>query len=687
MTAVSLTCRRTISRARNYVTTAVFTAAFLAATAVLFMFNLERAEGSRQLLSVIWASSVAPFLPVLVALIGMDVWSDERRTGRMDLLLSVAVRELDLVLGKFLGVWIFSMLVVVLALIAMVSSLMYLAPMTLVGVRSWTFIPALLALMAQGALWSAVSVMFSSMCRQSFVAAALSTVALVALPRGLWEGAIAWSSLGRTAFGMMPLDAHVIDLSSGVFSSGVLITYAIFGVLAIFIAVRVIVLTRFIGKGAAAFRSSTYLSILLAIACAIASATLFNRLSFTVDLPIGPKVSISTRLNNILAETTGHLTITAFLPRKDPVFRSLSQYLRALKRRADQLGSVEVNLRFVDPRWDIGPAERLLRQGAEANSIVFEKGYRSAVVPLSDGFGDTVIASAIQRVALPPQRRDIYWTVGHGEALFDFYGARGMSDIARELARNGYRNVKLDIIHEKAIPQDCALIIIAGAREAFSRFELDCLDAYLKSGGRLLVMLNTTEECGVTAILPTWGIRPVVQPLSGAKTLSGSDVIVSDFSADHPITSGLIGSRLVLEKPISLIPSAAAQGIVGADRLEFVSVAGVASAAMVAAVERGAGAGSDLAVRPTRIVAIGDPSFVMNGQLTQRANANRDFFLNVIAYLSGGEAICSEPIESETLATGLDRAGRARMAMVSALAIPGGVFVLMTLVALRRRKR
>lgn len=686
MTPVSITWRRTISRARNLVTTAISIAGYLSASAVLFAFRLESAEGSHQLLSVVWASAAAPFLPVLAALLGMDVWSDERRSGRLDMLLTVSVKERDFVIGKFLGVLTVLSFSVILSLASTLVVLSYLAPMTLNGVHYWTFVPAVLALAIQGVLWSAVSVMFSTMSRQSFVAAALTTSALVAIPRGLWEGALAWGANGRTSLGSMPLDAHVEDLASGVFAFNTLLTYSAFTMAALFVAVKVISLYRFPGRGATAFRFSTLIVIALTIASAVATSAVFMKLNWTLDLPVATKAPISPRLKNVLTESSGHVTVTAFLSRKDASFRTLSQYLRGLKRQSDAQGGVEMTLRFVDPRWDVGPAERLVRQGADENSLIFEKGHRFVAVPLADGFSDSVVASAIQRVAMLPQRRDIYWTVGHGESGYDSYGARGMSDIARELSRNGYRNNALDLSKVKSVPQDSALVIVAGAREAFSRAELDKMDGYLKAGGRILTLLNTTEVSGISAILPTWGIRPVVQPLTGAKTLSGTDVIVSNFAA-HPISVGLTDMRLVFERPVAFEPSAVIEGVSGADRLSYLSIAEIGTATVVAVVERGSTVGDDLAVRPTRIVAVGDASFVMNGQLTVRANANRDFFMNVVSYLSGIESPGSEGTELETIKTGMDRALRARYAAVSAVGMPFVVFIILALIAIRRRRR
>ena len=103
--------------------------------------------------------------------------------------------------------------------------------------------------------------------------------------------------------------------------------------------------------------------------------------------------------------------------------------------------------------------------------------------------------------------------------------------------------------------------------------------------------------------------------------------------------------------------------------------------------ERGVGAGADLSIRPTRIVVVGDASFVMNGQLSVRANANRDFLLNCAAYLSGSDSISASGAEAGTLVTGLDRAGRRRLAGVHVVAVPGVVFLVFAIVAAGRRRR
>lgn len=686
MSPVSVTCRRTLSRVRRLFTTALAAGGFLAACAVLFAFRLEEAEGTRQLLSVLWAASVAPFLPVLASFLAADAWSEERRSGRLDVLLATGVMERDFVLGKALGVWLALVIAILLSQVSTVCILAFLAPSALQDVRMLSFAPAILVLLLQGALWAAAAGAVGSAFSRPFGAITTSLVLLVALPRGLWAAALLWAPAGRPAFGEMPLDAMVEDFSAGFFSLGPVAVFVVLTLMFLFLTSKGLLLVRFAGRGSGRRRFSTVLAMALSVTGALAVSALAFRLDVPLDLQVGARPTLSPRLARVLGDASGRVTVSAFLPRKSPAFRSVARYLRALKRQAEASGGLKLTLQFVDPVWDLGAAGRLVRLGAKEGSLVFEKGRRVVSIDIAGGYGDRTVGTALRSVVLPPQHRDVYWTTGHGETAFDDYGPWGMSDIARELVRNGYRNETFDLSSDRAIPADCALIAIAGAKEAFSRAELSRLDAYLRTGGRLLVLMGPSVEGGVASLLPTWGIRPMSAPLVGARTFSGTDVVVSDF-ADHVLTSGLTGSRIVLERPLSFASSAVAGGGTGIDRLDFTPVASVGTSAVIAAVERGGAAGDDLAVRPTRIVVIGDAAFAANGQLSVRGNANADCILNVVAYLSGSEIAGGGGAEPGVVVTGLDRAARVRFLAVSTLAFPGVVFLTMTLAALRRRRR
>ena len=686
MSAIRVTAARTFGRARNLVSTAFAFWGFLAVVALFFAFGLETAEGGELPVSVVWASAVSYVLPALAALLSMDVWSEERQTGRIDALLSLAVRERDFVLGKFLGTLALVLLAVMFSLALSVALLFVFASQALEGVGLSAFAMAFSAVTVQAVLWCAVNAALSVMFRRSAAVACASLVLTLALPRGIWAGMMSWAPAGRLVFGEFPLDAHVVDIASGTIPTGTVTAYFVSAIIALFVATKFVAACRLAGSGGRVLRVSTGVTVLLAIAVCVLALPLLQKANPTVEVPVvGAKATLSPRTRGILTETSGEISITCFLSRGDVRFRPVARILRQLERESAALGGARILLRFVDPRWDVGAADRLVRRGVNKESLVFEKGRRMSVVELGEGCGERLCASAIRSISALTQRRNVYWTVGHGEGAFDGYDAFGMSDIARDLSREGFRNAPIDLSASQQIPGDCALILIAGAKDDFSRVEIGRLDAYLREGGRLLVLQGSTAG-GVGSMLPAWGVRPLDVSIEGAKTLSGTDVIASEFS-DHSISAPLKGSRIVLERPVSFEPSAAVGTGVGADSIEFHAVAKTSSAVVAAAVERGVGAGQDLAIRPTRLVVLGDSTFVQNAALATRASANRDFFLNCVAYLSGAEAHGFGDDGSNRLRTGFDRASRLRYVVGTAGVLPFAVFLVLATVAIRRRRR
>ena len=686
MTAVGVTMRRTVGFARNLPSTALAIGCFLAAAGISFAFNLRSADGVPISLASVWASSVAPFLPALAAMLAMDTWSDERMSGRIDLLLTVSVHERDLVLGKFLGVWLLAVMAVFVSLVSALALVSLDAPSVFGLLGPADFLPGLATLAVQAVLWCAVSVAVSAFFRHAAASALVSCALMIALPRGLWAAFYEWSAQGRSAFGEMPLDAHAADFAAGVLQTGPLLGYAILAAMSLFICTKRVEAVRLVGRRAAGARAGAFISVLLSIVCAVLALILSLRLNTVVELPLGSAEGrMSQRTRGILAESQGTIVATCLLPRNDPRFRPVAHMLRSMRAEAASHGAARILPRFVDPRWDFAEAQRLERIGVTEPSVVFEHGRRRAVLALAEGVSERNMASALLRLATPPHRTSIYWTTGHGESSFDSYGAFGMSDIARELSRDGYRNSTLDLSGASAVPADCALIIIAGGREDISRVEAERLGAYLKQGGRLLVLLGSGDGGGLATLLAAWGVRPTAEKTVSSHTLSGEDVVASTFSS-HAITAPLKGTRIVLDSPLSLVASSAAGGG-GADGIEFSPLVEASGRCIAAATERGVGTGEDLALRPTRIVVVGDALFAMNGPLASRANANRDFILNCVAYLAGTGAMTGSEVEGGVLSTGMDRRGWTSFIVKSGIVIPGVAFLFMIACIATRRRR
>lgn len=698
MSPVHVTFKRTAGMVGRLYVTALSIAAFFAGAGALFAFNLDAAEGAFSAIAPLWTVSVSPILPVLAALIGMEVWSDERKTGRIEMLLSSPVRERDFVAGKFLGVWMIVSLSVVLLLCSTLVFLNFYAPKFAEGISVAGFLPGLFLLVLQGALWSAVAVAASAVFRNAAAAAATAIFVLVAVPRALWSALSYWTRDGFTRFGELPMDAHAVDFASGLVSLGTVASYVVLSAFALFVASKKIALLRFVGRSGRAFRFSTNVSILLAALFSVLAVALAKRVNMTLDMPVAGsgKTAFSPRTCNILEQGRGTISITAFINRKDPRFRHASHFLRSLEREADEIGGVKIDVRYVDPVLDAGETARLVRSGVKKGSFVFERDGRIVqTLGIDEGYGERIFASMIERIAVPFHRSCVYWTTGHGEASYDDYNPEGLSDIARDLLLNGYGNRKINLADEKSvIGEDCALLVIAGPVKDFSQNELARLQLFLdgrtqnNEGGRVLVLLDSAELQGLSNLLSTWGMRPGEGNLGGVATMSGSDVVVTGFSTSHPVTRPFVNMQVLLEKPVVFTRSSSAtEGEGGADLKRYSALLDANGGCLAACVERGS-SGSDLAIRPSRLIAVGDVGFIMNGKLRAYANANRDFFLNAVKYLSGRDSMTSVGTETDRLVTGMDRRSRAWFALASSAVFPAAFFVLYaTLLVWKRRRR
>ena len=269
-----------------------------------------------------------------------------------------------------------------------------------------------------------------------------------------------------------------------------------------------------------------------------------------------------------------------------------------------------------------------------------------------------------------------------------------MSDIARDISLNGYENRKINLADEKSIiGDDCALLVVAGPSKDFSQKELSRLQLFLDGrtqnheGGRVLVLLDSAELHGLTNLLSFWGVRIGDDVSADIATMSGADIVVTNFSPHHPITRPFENLQVLLEKPVGLIRSSAATDGSGADLKRYSALLDINGVCLAAVIERGS-SGNDLAIRPSRLVVVGDVGFIMNGKLRSYANANRDFLLNVIKYLSGRDSMTSVGIETDRLVTGMDRRARKNFAFATSTVFPTTIFIVYSmLIAWRRRRR
>ncbi len=247
MKAIQVIWLREIRAFRGAFSCGVPVTAFLAVYGWTFVMTLRNNEGSVLQIQSIWGLSVAPWLPILSAVLTMRLFADERSTGMIDLLMSAPIRERDLVLGKFLSamtaiaatLWLS---LAVPALLLPVLSAPLLAPAGLAAISATALI-----LLLQASTWCAAGTMISVLFRNQAAAAVSSLVVCSAMPIAVYAGILAWLPGVRAHVAWMPLLVHVYDFSTGLFATSVIALYLATTLFFLFACSKLLALLRLRG--------------------------------------------------------------------------------------------------------------------------------------------------------------------------------------------------------------------------------------------------------------------------------------------------------------------------------------------------------------------------------------------------------------------------------------------------------
>lgn len=227
MTAIQVTWVREVKAFRGAFSCGVPVAAFLAACGWTFVVTLRRNEGSVLQIQSIWGLSIAPWLPILSALLTMRLFAEERSTGMIDLLMSSPIRERDLVIGKFLSAMTVMAVALALSLVVPLLVLPLLSLPVQGTVRGVAFAATFLVLLLQASTWCAAGTMISVFFRNQAAAAVSSLVLCSGIPIVVYAAILAWVPSVRAEMAWMPFLVHVYDFSTGLFSTSVIALYGV----------------------------------------------------------------------------------------------------------------------------------------------------------------------------------------------------------------------------------------------------------------------------------------------------------------------------------------------------------------------------------------------------------------------------------------------------------------------------
>ncbi|MGH2353602.1 MAG: GldG family protein [Chloroflexota bacterium] len=221
-----------------------------------------------------------------------------------------------------------------------------------------------------------------------------------------------------------------------------------------------------------------------------------NRHSPQWDLTATGRYTLADQTVKIIDGLDRDVKITAFFPSvEDPYTRGTKDLLRQYDRRSDH-----ISLEFIDP--DLNPGEARQYEIQSYPITIFESGDRRED---TTGFTEQDFTSALLKLTRTEQKK-VYFLEGHQERDPDSAQPPGYNSASEALKRENYLVEKLSLLAAQQVPDDAAVLIIAGPRAPLLEAERQALDDYLNQGGHVLLLIDPRQDAGLDDLLSRWHV-------------------------------------------------------------------------------------------------------------------------------------------------------------------------------------
>lgn len=475
-------------------------------------------------------NDVSYILLLLLPLISMRLFAEEKKHGTFELLVTAPLRDTDILLGKYCAG-----LIIIAAML--ILSLLY--PLILSAIHV-VFVPALvpgyMGLFLIGASFLACGIFLSSLTEQQIVAA-ISTEGLLIF---LWfidrsediaapivAGVLQQVSLFRHFFNFARgvIDTKDIIYFVSVIAAGLLLT--LFSIQ----SRQWKIFTRRTANMRLLLPQGVILSLIIVLLPVNVIARLYN---YRFDLTFEKKYTLSEPLRNALAlvKDTFDMKVRITKEQKRPV----QDYLELLQTNCPHL-----RYKCIDVDKNAGTTDALKGLG-NTGGVATYKGRKETFVTLSDEEMVKTIYTLAQG-----QEKIACFIIGHGERDLARTAADGFSEAKAALQSDSFTICPLRLDDRPGITSDCRIVIIAGPQQDIPDQSLAHLKNYFERGGRLLLLLDPTPLPRLKKFLSQYNVEvgnDIIidrsNPLADADDLTP----IVFINREHPIASHVTAAVL-----------------------------------------------------------------------------------------------------------------------------------------------
>ena len=228
------------------------------------------------------------------------------------------------------------------------------------------------------------------------------------------------------------------------------------------------------------------------------------------DLSESQYYTLSPKTLDVLKKLDSPVTIYTFLDERNPI---QGDQISDLLKEYQQAAGKNMTVEKIDPAYDIARAtdlQKKLHFDGNDHLVILEYKDKSPrfvkqedlfeVNPMTGQIGafkgeQQITAAIVSLVEGTPSK--VYFTEGHGEhAISDMTSPRGYGIVVDTLKNDNIETQNLNLASKGDVPIDADAVIIAGPSITFSPVEVEALDRYLASNGKLFVLLDPYVNLG-----------------------------------------------------------------------------------------------------------------------------------------------------------------------------------------------
>ena len=227
-----------------------------------------------------------------------------------------------------------------------------------------------------------------------------------------------------------------------------------------------------------------------------------------VDVTATRVFTLSDQTVQILDNLDGLVRANAFFVPSDTRTGAARQQaedlLNEFTRRSNQF-----SYRFVDPELQRSVAQQY---GVTSfPSIVFED-LEDGTLQNIESFTEQDFVTSILIVTGVDQKI-VYYLTGHDEAAAtrdplsgEIDADNGFDFALAGMQRDNYRVLPLNLKQDASVPENAAVLVIAGPQKDLDAQEFQAVDEYIKRGGRVIALFDPTTPDSFNQLIWQWGI-------------------------------------------------------------------------------------------------------------------------------------------------------------------------------------